>query len=249
MNLFTMSTLVFIGYFLLLTLPNCIGKRPDPRKPFGPPSLTTPQHHHLHGHSHNPLVTEKYYGRANIIWNCKLNRQPCNLKNSVNFIPFELEYSNNEKEEIVAKLDKAGQIFDGKLPQPVPKLSFKASRLWTNYYFPARYVNACLYLSYTMSGQLRKQMYVMQRNKEDKCIYSAEDMGQASSKWIDAEIQLDLKYGDARFVLDFEYDFPSASADYRTFGAVQIRNFSIAYGNCARNDGNECDFPHLTSNY
>ncbi|OTF71470.1 hypothetical protein BLA29_012584 [Euroglyphus maynei] len=134
------------------------------------------------------------------------------------------------------------------MPQKNPKLAFKASRLWTKNYFPARYRNACLFLSYSMSGNFRKQLYVMQRNEEDVCVYSAEHHGlkytSPTTRWIDAEIQLNLKYGDARFVLDFEYDIPSNIGNYQEIGLVDIRNFSIAYGNCFRNDGNECDSLH-----
>ncbi|XP_046909547.2 uncharacterized protein LOC124491002 [Dermatophagoides farinae] len=270
-----LSTLAISLFLALLLPTISLGQRPNPRKVFGPPPGTdsqeprpiiiTPSPSPLPviitprppipvppfippgrpSHSEHPFkVTNVWRSPLNLIWNCKLNRQPCDLKNGINFIPFETD-NRSGKETIVADLSKATQIFDGRMPQTNPKLSFKASRLWTKNYFPATYRNACLYLSYSMSGQYRKQMYVMQRNEEDVCVYSAEHGGiqfpNPITRWIDAQIQLDLRYGDARFVLDFEYDLPSNVVNYQETGMVDIRNFSIAYGNCLRNDGNECD--------
>lgn len=190
--------------------------------------------------NHGALVHDSYNGPLQTIWNCKLNRQPCELKNGVHFIPFENEVTR-EKDTLVVHLDRAAQILDGKRAQPRPKVQFRASRLWTKNYFPARYRNACLHISYLMTGQHHKQLYVLQRNQMDKCVYSAESHGTSYTSWVDAEIQLDLKCGDARFVIDFEYDLPS-NTDYNSMGMIEIRKMSLAYGNCTRNDGNECDY-------
>ena len=252
---------------LITGLPPYIPPPSPPTSPVSPPpapvypSPAPPPPPRRLGHAeHRPKVTEIWRSPLNLIWNCKLNRQPCDLKNGINFIPFETSDDKRNRfgsETFVANLVEASQIIDGRMEQKNPKLSFKASRLWTKNYFPARFRNACLFLSYSMLGNYRKQLYIMQRNAEDVCVYSAEHYGQQqqsyaistgqsspnNQRWIDAEIQLDLKYGDARFVLDFEYDLP-ATINYQSMGSVEIRNFSIAYGNCLRNDGNECDSLH-----
>ncbi|KPM10131.1 hypothetical protein NH340_JMT03432 [Sarcoptes scabiei] len=246
--------LMFIGSILILKLITNVQTQLRPNQG----EFHRSDHRSRH-HQHRPLVTQTFNGPQQMIWNCRLDqRKSCSLKNGINFIPFKHRYDQQD-DMLVADLEQAAKIFDGQSIQMQPKILFKASRLTTDEYFPAYYTNACLYLSYSMSGDHYKQMFIVQRSREDKCIYAGEFQERnipyelsnsvesfdsfMRKNWIDIQIQLDLKYGSPKFVLDFEYDLPSRR-DYRRMGSVAIRNFSIAYGNCYRNDGNECDVPY-----
>ena len=161
-----------------------------------------------------------------------------------------------------------------------PLRRFNAARLSTGtHYFPARYVDACMALSYYWSGVgSRKSLKVLQRNAETSCIYADEYSGGGGGggggEWNDIQIQLDLRYGDAQFVLEFIFDIPlslriqeqdNAQVNYDQLGYIAIRDFSIGYGQCDPNviqittknrrrigysnnndyDSDECDVPYL----
>lgn len=112
---------------------------------------------------------------------------------------------------------------------------YPGARIITHY-FPSRHSNACLYLTYHMSGYGAEAFYVIQQDTENRCVYAdeLEDKPRTqASGWRSVQLQLDLSEGSPRFFLQAEYN-PHYD------GYIAIANFTFAYGNCRHNQANYC---------
>lgn len=224
------------------------------------------RYHHLR--DHDPKVTARY-GRPyqSAVWRCDLRVNSCFLRNRVKYAPFRLQ-SNFAQHPLALVLDvgRAARSLHGLTSSPRPIYAHSAARLTSHGYFPAAYADACLDFSYYWNGTGVKSLKVLQRNEETTCVY-ADEFGSAdlrlqhTGQWRDVQIQLDLRYGPAKFVIEFQFDsggsreelqlpllepgnqrLQPATADlYSQLGNIAIRDFSIGYGVCSRNDANECD--------
>lgn len=219
------------------------------------------RYHHLR--DHDPKVTARYnqpYRQP--VWRCDLQLNNCFLKNRVKYAPFRVQTNfEGQPRALVLDVGLAAQALHGRTSYPKPIYAHSAARLTSHGYFPAAYVDGCLTFSYYWNGVGLKSLKMLQRNEETTCIY-ADEFGstdwrlQHTGKWKDVQIQLDLKYGPAKFVLEFQFDSGSGhivepnqrqqSDYYSQLGFIAIRDFSIGYGICSRNEANECDAAKVT---
>lgn len=111
---------------------------------------------------------------------------------------------------------------------------YPGARIITHY-FQTKYRNACLFLTYHMSGYGPEAFYVIQQDTENRCVYADEyeDKPRNAVGWKTVQLQLDLSEGSPRFFLQAEYN-PNYD------GYIAIANFTYAYGNCRYNNANHC---------
>lgn len=177
-------------------------------------------------------------------WKCNLAMNACHFRNQYNLARFS-RYHNplrpfyNEASALVLDLASAGAR------------KFPGARL-ISHYFPARRVDACLYISYLMTGSASRAFYVIQQDKENKCIY-ADENDVKINRWRHIQLQLNLADGDPRFFIEAQYDQrPAAPPQQIPFdprfgppqpqvpGYIALSKFSFKFGQCSRNDVNNC---------
>ncbi|OTF73204.1 hypothetical protein BLA29_001868 [Euroglyphus maynei] len=211
----------------------------------------------------NPPETGRvnYFDRnSRPLWQCDMSRgDQCRLENRANFVQFKRGNFLNSHALI---LDVTEAIRTRQSLQRFnPVKSYNAGRLVTRDYFPANNNRiACLHFSYAWSGNEDKRMHLIQRNREDKCIFSSHtgDRNDRNGQWRDVELQLDLSQGDSAFLIEFSFDIPHReNRRYRRQIPIQpytnnrsysdsiiaIRDFTIGYGYCKNNQAFECDLP------
>jgi hypothetical protein len=204
------------------------------------------------------------------VWRCNLTINNCFLRNKRNFVPLQTvsSFAGTPNQALVLNVGEAARAWaELGARRPNPVRAYNAARLETTSYFPATYTDACISLSYFWSGEKgRKYLHILQRNQEDVCIYSAmldpadpESFRAQAGRWHDIQLQLDLRYGDAKFWLEWQFEVGERDEqqnqqnqnqqpdyyypNYQDFGQIAIRNFSIGYGTCEQNWAEECDVP------
>ncbi|UXI17488.1 testis-specific serine/threonine-protein kinase 1-like [Sarcoptes scabiei] len=186
-----------------------------------------------------------FYDSSRMYWDCDMERDDmCHLENRINFVPFVKDRFWNSS-ALVLDIGEAARIRNN-LVQLNPVKSYNAGRLSTTDYLPAQnQQTACLHFSYAWSGEEDKRMHLLQRGRDDKCIYSAHWNPNETNEWNDLELELDLaRNGDSTFLIEFSFDMPRSDYyDYKRLGKIAIRNFQIGYGRCRNNRAIDCDLP------
>ena len=212
---------------------------------------------YLHLQDHPRLVTLRFgrpYNEHSLEWPCndwRTNNNNCHLKNKKNFVPFQLEYDFvGTPQSLVLNVGDAARRFYNhiyrnrwtsngddriqhrplQIKRPNPVISYNAARMETTEYFPARYTDACIVVSYYWTGKGKKDLTIIQQNQEDVCIYSdsQQQEQQQEQQWKDIQLQVDLSYGDAKFILEWQFELAEPERTVRSESA-------------ARNDGLETD--------
>ncbi|KAH9517576.1 hypothetical protein DERF_008238 [Dermatophagoides farinae] len=198
-----------------------------------------------------------YFDHNRPHWSCDMTREDqCRLENRANFVQFKRGIAFNSP-ALVLDVTEAIRTRQS-LPRLNPVKSYNAGRLVTRDYFPANNRVACLHFSYAWSGNEDKRMHLIQRNREDKCIFSAHtgSINDRNGEWRDVELQLDLSQGDSAFLIEFSFDIPNRENRYRRQtriypidringgdSIIAVRDFKIGYGYCRNNQAFECDLP------
>ncbi|KAJ6217959.1 hypothetical protein RDWZM_009116 [Blomia tropicalis] len=169
-------------------------------------------------------------------WNCNFNQTSCHFRNQYNLARFARYFNRNRP--IFGKTSSL--VLD--LANPNVR-KHPGARL-ISHYFPATYENACLFISYLITGYSPQAFYVIQQDKENKCIFSDEN-DYPTDRWRDIQLQLDLTDGDVRFFLEARYDPRDAiNPGAQKRGLFAINSFAISYGQCpARDATNHCMDP------
>nr|XP_027203724.1 putative uncharacterized protein DDB_G0282133 isoform X8 [Dermatophagoides pteronyssinus] len=209
----------------------------------------------------------EFFDRNRPYWQCNMannNNDQCRLENRANFVQFKRGLYQNTH-ALLLDITEAIRLKES-LPRLNPVRSYNAGRLVTKDYFPANNNRiACLHFSFVWDGPEDKRMHLIQRNSDDKCIYSTHSHGlndQHNGRWQDLELQLDLSQGDLAFLIEFSFDINRSSMiDNQTrrpypiqtsnttnaFGRydsiIAVRDFTIGYGYCKNNQAIECDLP------
>ncbi|KAJ6217225.1 hypothetical protein RDWZM_008382 [Blomia tropicalis] len=209
-----------------------------------------PNHNHLRPHT--PIMVNRYDRPfTSQIWRCNMQTNNCFLRNKHNFQPLLPQFFQGSY-ALVLDVGKAALNKHSKR-RPNPVVAYNAARMETIQYFDPQYQDACLAFSYYWNGIGKKAFYMLQRNTEDVCIYSAQldpndqyNHG-VSGQWQDIQLQLDLGHGSSKFWLEWVFDIDKKRqyGDYQDLGYIAVRNFSIGYGTCQFNYAKQCDIPDL----
>lgn len=210
------------------------------------------QYHHLYDHP--ALVTQRLnlpYTQS--VWRCDIQKNNCFLRSKHNFVPFKQQFDfEGEEVALVLNIGDAARKRHSLKRRPNPVYAYSASRLESTSYFLAQYADACIEFSFYWSGNAKKHMHILQRNQEDVCIYSAAydpadpNFRSSNSVWQDVQLQLDLRYGAAKFWIEYQFDIGEKRDYYDSYsdlGFIAIRNFTIGYGVCQNSKSEECDVP------
>lgn len=183
-----------------------------------------------------------FYDNRRYEWECNMLNDNCRLQNRVNFVQFN-KGSYLSEPALVLDIAEAARTKHS-LVRINPVKSYNAGRLTTVDYFRTNgNPYACLHFSFAWNGDSDRRMHILQRNKEDKCIYSTHSSSN-DGNWNDLELQLDLSQGDSAFLIEFAFETPrNEFGDYRNAGKIAIRQFKINYGTCRNNQAFECDLP------
>ncbi|KPM02480.1 hypothetical protein QR98_0008940 [Sarcoptes scabiei] len=159
------------------------------------------------------------------MWECNFEIDACHFRNQHNLAPFNRYFNNRNP-----LFGRKGLLLLNLNSRRVQK--FPGSRL-ISHYFPSRYREACLFISYYATGYGAQNFYVIQQDKENKCIFADRRLQQKLNRWNEIEIQLDLRDGDPRFFLEIHYNKNIA-------GLFAIGRFSFGHGVCRQPQPNQC---------
>ena len=177
-----------------------------------------------------PLSILNKPARENQLWNCNFDKNACHFRNQYNLARFNRFYSPTAPfygQRSVLVLDLSTQN----------ARKFPGARL-ISHYFPAKYSNACLYINYLLVGSAPRAFYVIQQDKENKCIF-ADENEQRTNSWRQVQLQLDLTDGDPRFFIEAQYETNLFNRQEMP-GYIAVSLFSYSFGNCERNQANNC---------
>ncbi|KAH7643552.1 uncharacterized protein LOC124494263 [Dermatophagoides farinae] len=172
-----------------------------------------------------PNQSRSPYAIDNIRWDCHFEVDACHFRNQHNLAQFNRYY--NPRQPLFGR---RGLLL---LNLRSPRVQrYPGARLITHYY-PAAQSKACIFLSYYTTGDGPQSFFVIQQDKENKCIFADHDVQNKPNQWNEIEIQLDLSDGDPRFFLETHFQ-------QGKFGFFAIDKFSFGYGQCKNPSPNYC---------
>ena len=172
-----------------------------------------------------PNQSRSPYAIDNVLWDCNFEIDACHFRNQHNLAQFNRYY--NPRQPLFGR--RSLLLLNLRLPRVQ---RFPGARLITHYY-PANQKNACLFIGYYANGEGPENFFVIQQDKENKCIFADHDLQTKSNRWNEIEIQLDLNDGDPRFFLETHYHQGKT-------GFFAIDKFTFGYGKCKNPAPNYC---------